>query len=208
MEVFGSYTVDSLVRAGIGNIVLIDNALIDVTNLNSNLMADTKVVGKYKVEIAKKRLLDVNPNLNIKVVKEYINKENAPRLVLNNFDYIVDTIDSLADKLALIVESKRKNIPIISSMGTGDKFDPTQFEVSDISKVKDCSFANLLKAELKKNEIEHLKIIYSKEKTTRFRSTEETYKSKMSSISFVPSIVGIIISSEVVKDLIEIHNRK
>lgn len=198
----GSYTLDSLVRAGVGNIVLFDKALIDVTNLNRNLMADTKVVGKYKVDIAKKRLLNINPNLNIKIVKEYINKNNASRLVSNDFNYIVDTIDSISDKVELILEASRKNIPIISSMGTGDKFDPTQFEVTDISKTTCCPFANLLKSELKSKGIEHLKVIYSKEKPTRFRSTESHYKSQMSSISFVPSVAGLIISSEVVKDLI------
>lgn len=198
----GSYTLDSLVRTGIGNIVLFDKALIEVTNLNTNLMADTKVVGKYKVDIAKKRLLNINPDLNIKIVKEYINEKNASRLILNNFDYIVDTIDSISDKVALIAEAIRKKIPIISSMGTGDKFDPTQFEVTDISKTTSCPFATLLKSELKSKGIEHLKVIYSKEKPTRFRSTESNYRAQMSSISFVPSFAGLIISSEVIKDLI------
>ena len=201
----GSYTLDSLVRAGIGNIVLFDKALMDVTNLNRNLMADTKVVGKYKVDIAKKRLLNINPNLNIKIVKEYVNKTNVSKLVSSDFNYIVDTIDSISDKVELIAESSRKNIPIISSMGTSDKFDPTQFEVTDISKTRSCPFANLLKSELKLKGIEHLKVIYSKEKPTRFRSTESNYRAQMSSISFVPSVAGLIISSEVVKDLINLQ---
>lgn len=199
----GSYTLDSLVRAGIGNIYIIDKALIDVTNLNRNLMADTKVVGKYKVDVAKKRLLNINPNLNIKIVKDYINKENAARLILNDFDYIVDTIDTLSEKIELIQEADRKKIPIISSMGTSNKFDPTQFEVTDISKTSSCPFASLLKSELKTKGIEHLKVIYSKETPTRFRSTESDYRTQMSSISFVPSVAGLIISSEVVKDLID-----
>ncbi|MBO5349157.1 MAG: tRNA threonylcarbamoyladenosine dehydratase [Clostridia bacterium] len=199
----GSYTLDALVRTGIGNIVLFDKALIDVTNLNRNLMADTKVVGKYKVDIAKKRLLNINPNLNIKIVKEYINKDTASRLISNDFNYIVDTIDSISDKIALITEATRKNIPIISSMGTSDKFDPTLFEITDISKTKSCPFANLLKNELKAKGIEHLKVIYSQEKPTRFRSTESDYRAQMSSISFVPSVAGLIICSEVVKDLID-----
>ena len=204
MVVYGSYTVDSLVRAGIGNIVLVDKALIDVTILNRNLMADTKVVGKYKVDIAKERLLNINHNLNITIVREYINKTNASKMILNKFNYIVDTIDSISDKTELIVEAKRKNIPVISSMGTTNKFDPTQFEVTDISKAKTCPIACLLKSELKKKGIENLKIIYSKEEPTRFRSTEENYKLQMSSISFVPSVAGLIISSEVVKDLIDL----
>lgn len=198
----GSYTLDSLVRAGIGNIVIIDKALIDVTNLNRNLMADTKVVGKYKVDVAKKRLLNINPELNIKIIKEYISKDNSSKLVSDDFDYIIDTIDSVSDKVSLISEAIHKDIPIISSMGTGDKFDPTQFEISDISKVTSCPYANLLKNELKSKGIEHLKIIYSKEKSTRFRSTESGYREQLSSISFVPSVAGLIISSEVVKDLI------
>lgn len=198
----GSYTLDSLVRAGIGNIVIIDKALIDVTNLNRNLMADTKVVGKYKVDVAKKRLLNINPELNIKIIKEYISKDNSSKLVSDDFDYIIDTIDSIGDKVSLISEAANKAIPIISSMGTGDKFDPTQFEISDISKATSCPYATLLKKELKRKGIEHLKIIYSKEKSTRFRSTESEYRNQISSISFVPSVAGLIISSEVVKDLI------
>lgn len=199
----GSYTLDSLVRAGVGNIYIFDKALIDVTNLNRNLMADTKVLGKYKVDIAKKRLLNINPDLNIKIVKDYINKDNASNLISTDFNYIIDTIDLISDKIALITEAVSKNIPIISSMGTGDKFDPTQFEVTDISKTTSCLFASLLKSELKTRGIEHLKVIYSKEKPTRFRSTESDYRAQMSSISFVPSVAGLIISSEVVKDLIK-----
>ena len=179
-----------------GNIVIIDKALIDVTNLNRNLMADTKVVGKYKVDVAKKKLL------NIKIIKEYVSKDNSSKLITDDFDYIVDTIDSIHDKLSLISEAVHKDIPIISSMGTGDKFDPTLFEVTDISKTSSCPFAHLLKSELKKLGIEHLKVIYSKEKPTRFRSTESSYRANASSISFVPSVAGLIISSEVVKDLI------
>lgn len=204
----GSYTLDSLVRAGIGNIYIIDKALIDVTNLNRNLMADTKVVGKYKVDVAKKRLLNINPSLNIKIIKDYINKDNASKLVLNNFDYIIDTIDTLSEKIELIQEAHKKQIPIISSMGTSNKFDPTQFEVTDISKTSSCPFAKLLKSELKTRGILHLKVIYSKESPTRFRSTESDYRAQMSSISFVPSVAGLIISSEVVKDLIDKKKRK
>lgn len=185
-----------------GNIVIIDKALIDVTNLNRNLMADTKVVGKYKVDVAKKKLLNINPELNIKIIKEYVSKDNSSKLITDDFDYIVDTIDSIHDKLSLISEAVHKDIPIISSMGTGDKFDPTLFEVTDISKTSFCPFAHLLKSELKKLGIEHLKVIYSKEKPTRFRSTESSYRANASSISFVPSVAGLIISSEVVKDLI------
>ena len=185
-----------------GNIVIIDKALIDVTNLNRNLMADTKVVGKYKVDVAKKKLLNINPELNIKIIKEYVSKDNSSKLITDDFDYIVDTIDSIHDKLSLISEAVHKDIPIISSMGTGDKFDPTLFEVTDISKTSSCPFAHLLKSELKKLGIEHLKVIYSKEKPTRFRSTESSYRANASSISFVPSVAGLIISSEVVKDLI------
>ena len=165
-------------------------------------MADTKVVGKYKVDVAKKKLLNINPELNIKIIKEYVSKDNSSKLITDDFDYIVDTIDSIHDKLSLISEAVHKDIPIISSMGTGDKFDPTLFEVTDISKTSSCPFAHLLKSELKELGIEHLKVIYSKEKPTRFRSTESSYRANASSISFVPSVAGLIISSEVVKDLI------
>ena len=151
-------------------------------------------------------LLEKYPNIkditNIKIIKEYVSKDNSSKLITDDFDYIVDTIDSIHDKLSLILEAVHKDIPIISSMGTGDKFDPTLFEVTDISKTSSCPFAHLLKSELKKLGIEHLKVIYSKEKPTRFRSTESSYRANASSISFVPSVAGLIISSEVVKDLI------
>lgn len=197
----GSYTIDNLVRAGIGNIVLIDKAVIDLTNLNRNLMADTKVVGKYKIDVARKRLLDINPNLNITTIKEYLSKENTSELVSDDYDYIIDTIDSVHDKINLIKEATHRGIPIISSMGTSDKFDPTMFEITDISKTESCPFATLLKEELEKIGIKHLKVIYSKEQPPRFRNSE-TNRISSASISFVPSVVGSIISSEVIKDLI------
>lgn len=198
----GSYTLDSLVRAGIGNIVIIDKALIDITNLNRNLMADTKVIGKYKVDIAKKRLLNINPNLKIKIIKDYLSKENSKEIVSEKFNYIVDTIDSISDKVALISEANKKNIPIISSLGTSGKIDPTQFEITDISKTSSCLTAKLLQSQLKDIGIEHLKVIYSKEKPLRFRSSSSQKDS--SSISFVPSIAGLLISSEIVHDLIDL----
>ena len=150
----------------------------------------------YIIKDEKTVLFDtVKPNFK----DEFLNKCTD---YFNDFDYIVDTIDSIHDKLSLISEAVHKDIPIISSMGTGDKFDPTLFEVTDISKTSSCPFAHLLKSELKKIGIEHLKVIYSKEKPTRFRSTESSYRANASSISFVPSVAGLIISSEVVKDLI------
>ena len=198
----GSYTVDSLVRTGVGNIILIDRALIELSNVNTNLMADTKVVGKYKVDIAKKKLLNINPNLNIKIIKEYISKENVQKIVTEDIDYIVDTVDTISDKVELIAETKNKNIPVISSMGTGDKFDPTQFEITDISKITDNPYVSVLKAELKSKGVNKLKVIYSKEKPARFRS-EDDY-TNISKTNFVPSVAGIIIASEVVKDLIKV----
>lgn len=197
----GSYTVDSLVRTGIGNIVLVDKAIIDISNVNTNLMADTKVVGKYKVDIAKKRLLSINPNLNIKVVKEYVGKDNVHKILTDDINYIVDTIDTISDKVELIAEAYNKKIPVMSSMGTGDKFDPTQFEVADISKITDNSYVSVLKSELKDRNINRLKVIYSKEKPARFRLNDDY--SNISKTNFVPSVAGIIIASEVVKDLIK-----
>lgn len=198
---FGSYTVDSLVRTGIGNIVLIDKAIIDISNVNTNLMADTKVVGKYKVDIAKKRLLNINPNLNIKIIKEYVSKDNVQKILTDDVDYIVDTVDTISDKVELISEAYNKKIPVISSMGTGDKFDPTQFEIADISKITDNSYVSVLKSELKARKINRLKVIYSKEKPARFRSKDDY--SNISKTNFVPSVAGIIIASEVVKDLVK-----
>lgn len=198
----GSYAVEGLVRAGIGQITIIDSDVIDVTNINRQLIADCSSIGRPKVEVEKERLLKINPNLNISTYQEFFDYTKIDMLLSKKYNYIVDAIDSVTSKICLIEEAFNRNIPIISSMGTGNKLDPTQFEVTDISKTSVCPLAKVIRKELSKRGIDHLKVVYSKEIPTRYNSDEEL-KRTPASISFVPSVAGLILSGEVVKNLIE-----
>ena len=191
----GSFVVEGLVRAGIGNIVLIDNDVVDITNINRQLIADTTTINMPKVEVEKERLLKINPNLNIQIYKEFYNSTNS-NLLNNNYTYIVDAIDTVSSKISLIEEAFNRNIKIISSMGTGNKLDPTKFEVTDIYKTSVCALAKVMRKELKKRNIPHLKVVYSKEEPIA------TNTRTPASISFVPSVAGLIIAGEVIKDII------
>lgn len=191
----GSFVVEGLVRAGIGNIVLIDNDVVDITNINRQLIADTTTINMPKVEVEKERLLKINPNLNIQIYKEFYNSTNS-NLLNNNYTYIVDAIDTVSSKISLIEEAFNRNIKIISSMGTGNKLDPTKFEVTDIYKTSVCPLAKVMRKELKKRNIPHLKVVYSKEEPIA------TNTRTPASISFVPSVAGLIIAGEVIKDII------
>lgn len=193
----GSFTAEALVRGGIGNIILIDKDVVDETNINRQLIADTLTIGKPKVEVAKERYLGINPQLNIKTYKECYNKDTLKNIDLSKCDYIVDAIDMVTSKILLIEQSKKMNIKIISSMGTGNKLDPTKFEIADISKTSVCPLAKVIRKELRQRNIRKVKVLYSKEEPVK--SLNRT----PASISFVPSVAGLIIAGEVIKDLIK-----
>ena len=195
----GSYVAESLVRAGIGSIVLIDSDVIDITNINRQLIADTANIGKPKVEAAKERYLKINPELKVETYQIFFDETTCNSLDFSKFDYIADCIDSVKSKLLLIEMAYNKKIPIISSMGTGNKVDPTRFEVSDIFKTSVCPLAKVIRKELKNRNINKLKVVYSKEEPKKFDSSNAT----PASISFVPSSCGLIIASEVIKDLMK-----
>ncbi len=195
----GSYTVEALARSGIGHITLVDKDTVDITNINRQLIADTTTVGKPKVEIAKERLLKINPNLQIITYQTFYDETKAEEFFSTSYDYIVDAIDTISSKLSLIEESYKHHIPIISCMGTGNKLDPTMFEVNDITKTSVCPLAKVIRKELVKRGIPHLKVVYSKEVPKRF---SEENKQTPSSISFVPSVAGLILAGEVIKDLL------
>lgn len=197
----GSYAVEGLARAGIGKFVLVDNDTVDITNVNRQLIADTTTIGKDKVEIEKERILKINPNAKVETHKEFYNEQNNNKLVKENYDYIVDAIDSVKSKLLLIKTAHEKNIKIISAMGMGNKLNPTMIEVADISKTEVCPLAKVIRKKLKEEGVYHTKVVYSKELPIRVDKSEEN-KKITASISFVPSVCGLIISSEVVKDLI------
>ena len=190
----GSYVLEGLVRAGVQNFLLVDKDVVDITNINRQIIATTKTIGKAKVEIAKQRVLDINPNANVETIQEFFMPESK-NIIDNSIDYIVDCVDTVTAKIELVVRANKLNIPIISCMGTGNKLDPTRFEISDIYKTSVCPLAKIMRKELKVRGIERLKVIYSKEEPIKTGKIP-------GSISFVPSVAGLIIAGEVVKDLI------
>ncbi len=195
----GSFVVEGLARAGIGNFVLIDNDEISITNLNRQIIATHKTIGRPKVEVAKERILEINPNANIEIYQEFFTTSTTG-IIDNTISYIVDCIDTVSSKIELVVRAEMLNIPIISSMGTGNKLDPTKFEVTDIYKTSVCPLAKIMRKELKNRGIKKLKVVYSKEEPIKIAKNDEE-KIKAGSISFVPSVAGLIIAGEVVKDL-------
>ena len=189
----GSYTTEALARAGIGNLILVDNDKIAISNINRQIHATTKTVGKNKVDVMKKRIEEINSNANVQV---YMNEENEENLINTECSYVVDAVDTIKTKLKLIEKANKIGVPIISAMGAGNKLDATKFEVSDIYKTSVCPLAKVMRKELKKRNIEKLKVVYSKEKGI---SNENNV---IGSISFVPSVMGLIIAGEVIKDII------
>ncbi len=190
----GSYVCEALVRAGVHKISIIDMDTVDQTNINRQIIATTKTIGKKKVDVMEERLYDINPDIIVYTYHNMYNKETHDALFNMNWDYIVDAIDMVSSKILLIEKSKQANIPIISSMGTGNKLDPTMLEITDIQKTSVCPLAKVMRRELKNRQIQKLKVVYSK---------ELPYKklTPPGSISFVPSAAGLIIASEIIKDL-------
>ena len=199
----GSYVVEALARAGIGDFILIDKDSVDITNLNRQIIATHSSIGKPKVEIAKQRIIDINPNAKIEIFQEFF-MQKSKDLFDKSVDYVIDAIDTVTAKIELVIRAKEHNIPIISCMGTGNKLDPTKFEVTDIYKTSICPLAKIMRKELKKREIESLKVVYSKEKPIK-QNNICNEKKVPASISFVPSVAGLIIAGEVIKDLIAFY---
>lgn len=201
----GGYVVEALVRSGIGAIDIIDNDTVCESNINRQIYATTKTIGKNKVDVAKERILEINPNIKVKTFQMFFTPETAGEFDFSNYDYIVDAIDTVVGKLSLVEKAKEYNIPIICSMGAGNKLDPTKFEVADISKTSVCPLARVIRTELKKRKIKDVKVVYSKESPIKPNSTlnPQTNKQTPGSIAFVPSVAGLIIAGEVIKDLIK-----
>lgn len=215
----GSFVLEGLVRAGVGNFVLIDDDRICLTNLNRQILATRKTVGQPKVEVAKQRILDINPDANVEIHQEFFMPETEG-ILDNSIDYIVDCIDTVTAKIELVVRADKLNIPIISCMGTGNKLDPTRFEVTDIYKTSVCPLAKVMRKELRSRGIKKLKVVYSKEEPVRLNETTEnsckhncicppgtkrksTIRNQVpGSVSFVPSVAGLIIAGEVVKSIL------
>lgn len=200
----GSFVVEGLVRAGVQNFILVDKDIIDITNLNRQLIATTKTIGKPKVEVAKSRILEINPDTKVEIYQEFFLPETKG-ILDETVDYIVDCVDMVVAKVELVLRANKLNIPIISSMGTANKLDPTKFEVTDIYKTCVCPLARVMRKQLKNKGIKNLKVVYSKEEPKR--QNKEKQNQTPSSISFVPSVAGLIIAGEVIKDLINIDIR-
>ena len=200
----GSYVVEGLVRAGVQNIGIVDKDIVDITNINRQLIADTTTIGKSKVDVEEKRILDINPTAKIIKIKEFVDKNNIEKIMnnilsLNNhIDYVVDVIDTISSKLEIIKYCKQNNINIISCMGTGNKLNANMFEIADINKTSVCPVAKIIRKELKKLQIPHLKVLYSKEIPIK-----NIQSVSLASISFVPSVAGLLIAGEVIKNICE-----
>ena len=201
----GGYVVEALVRSGLGHIDLYDHDCVSLSNINRQIIATHQTIGKKKVDVMEKRIHDINNSCCVKKYDIFFLPENHDQFDFDQYDYIVDAIDTVTAKILLVQIATEKKIPIISSMGTGNKLNPSALEVTDISKTSVCPLARVMRRELKKRGIHHLKVVYSKEKPIETNSQVDplTHKKVPGSISFVPSVAGLIIASEVVKDLIK-----
>ena len=215
----GGYVCEALVRSGVGEFDLIDDDKVCLTNLNRQIIATRKTVGKYKTDVMKERILEINPDAKVNTHKCFFLPENADGFPFEEYDYIVDAVDTVTAKISLVMKAKEMDIPIISSMGAGNKLDASQFKVADIYKTSVCPLAKVMRRELKKRGIKKLKVVYSKEKAlTPIDETENSCRSHCicppggartctqrrqipGSTAFVPSVVGLIIAGEVIKDL-------
>lgn len=215
----GGYVCEALVRSGVGCFDLIDNDKVCLTNLNRQIIATHKTIGQYKTDVMKERILEINPNAEVNVHKCFFLPENADEFPFEEYDYVVDAVDTVTAKIELVMKAQAKSVPIISSMGAGNKLDGSQFRVADIYKTKVCPLAKVMRRELKKRGVKKLKVVYSEEMPTRpiesmsvvdtdnddSLSGTELMRTKRrdipGSIAFVPSVAGLIIAGEVVKDL-------
>ena len=216
----GSFVMEGLVRAGVGNFVLVDDDKICLTNLNRQIIATRKTIGKYKVEVAKERILEINPKANVEIFQEFYMPGSESNILTKDLTYVVDCIDTVTAKIELVQNCKDLGIPIISAMGTGNKLDPSKFEITDIYKTSICPLAKVMRKELRKRNIDSLKAIYSKEEPIKPDDNSESSCKKNcicppgtdrkctirnqvpGSISFVPSVAGLMIAGEIVREIV------
>lgn len=206
----GGYVAEALARSGVGKFDLIDNDTVALSNLNRQIIATHSSVGKYKVDVMKERILDINPKAEVNVYKCFFLPENSKDFDFSKYTYIVDAIDTVTAKLELVLKAEEAKVPIISSMGTGNKLDPTRLEVADIYKTEVCPLARVMRTELKKRGIKKLKVVYSKEKPIKRQKQEDDkitsenvgrIKDVPGSTAFVPPVAGLIIAGQVIKDI-------
>ena len=207
----GSYVAEGLARAGVGHLVLIDNDSISLTNINRQLHSLTSTVGQMKTEVMRQRILDINPEAEVSMINDFYLPENADGFFAADYDYVVDAIDTVAGKISLAVECDRRGLPLMASMGAGNKLDPTRFEVTDIYKTSVDPLARVMRKKLKERGVKKLKVVYSREEPLKVKlpadgqaETKGSGRIAPGSISFVPSVAGLIIAGEVVRDLLKI----
>lgn len=203
----GSYVVEALARCGVGSLTLVDNDVVAVTNINRQLIALHSTIGLPKTEVAKKRVLDIDPEILVHTYETFYGPQTKELFKIEDYDYVVDAIDTVTSKLTLIEECHRTGTKIISCMGTGNKLDPSKFEIADISKTNTCPLAKAVRTELRKRGIKKCKVLFSKELPVKsLKSTGETKgntdRPVPGSISFVPSVAGLMIAGEVIRDLL------
>lgn len=218
----GGYVCEALIRSGVGHFDLIDNDKVSLSNINRQIIATRKTVGRYKTEVMRERMLDINPEAEVLLYNSFFLPENADEFPFEKYDYVVDAVDTVTAKIELVMKCKEKGVPIISSMGAGNKLDPSAFKVADIYKTNVCPLAKVMRHELKKRGVKKLKVVYSEEKAikpledisvscengsilpqeTEFKASNR--RSTPGSVAFVPSVAGLIIAGEVVKDLIKL----
>lgn len=201
----GGYVCEALGRSGVGKMTLIDNDTVSLSNINRQIFALQSTVGMKKIDVARKRLLDINPSIEIFGCDKFILNDNIDEIDFSSFDYVVDAIDTVTGKLAIIEKCYKENISVISSMGTGNKTDATKFEITDIYKTQGCPLARVMRRELRKRGIERLKVLYSSQEITKpcFHGEDDAIGNIPGSVAFVPSVAGLIIAGEVIKDLIK-----
>lgn len=208
----GGYVCEALVRSGVGAFDLIDNDKVSLTNLNRQIIATRKTIGQYKTQAMKERILEINPEADVRICTCFFLPENADRFHFEEYDYVVDAVDTVTAKLALVMKAQEKNVPVISSMGAGNKLDAGMFRVADIYQTRVCPLAKVMRRELKKRGVKKLKVVYSEEMPIRpsdgrtgsqhMEQEPTAKKSVPGSVSFVPSAAGLMIAGEVVRDLI------
>lgn len=203
----GSYVVEALARCGVGTLTLVDNDTVAVTNINRQLIALRSTIGKPKTQVAKERVLDINADAIVHTYETFVNADTIQIFDFSAFDYVVDAVDTVTTKLLLIEKAKEKGVPVISCMGTGNKMDPSRFQITDISKTSVCPLAKVMRTELKKRKIRKVKVLFSteqpvKDKTGVQETKGNTGRPAPCSISFVPSVAGLMIAGEVIKDLL------
>jgi tRNA A37 threonylcarbamoyladenosine dehydratase len=203
----GGNTVEALARMGVGFLDIIDNDTVAESNINRQIIATHKTIGEYKVDVAKGRILEINPNCVVNTYNIFYTSETSSNFDFGIYDYVIDAIDTVSGKIELVVKAKETNTPIISAMGAGNKMDPTAFVVTDISKTSVCPLARVMRKELKDRNIFHLKVVYSTEKPLSPQQDDESMQTRRKQIpgsnSFVPPVVGLIIAGEVIKDIIK-----